>query len=253
MFKKAIVKTPAKSIVHGLSTAGLGAPNYKQALSQHGAYINALQSCGLEVFILPKDEAYPDSVFIEDIALLTPKCAIITNPGASSRQGEILTFKNVLHDFYSNIEQIKAPGTVEAGDIMMVGSHYYVGLSQRTNHHGAQQIIQYLQCYGLSGSIVKMKEMLHLKTGVAYLEHNNLLACGEFITHDAFQTFNILPVTPQEQYAANCIWVNNHVLMPQGYPKAKNMIQRAGYNVIELNTSEFQKIDGGLSCLSLRF
>ena len=107
MFKKAIVRTPGKSIINGLSTANLGTPDYQKALEQHKEYIKALEACGLEVLILPADERYPDSTFVEDVALLTPECAIITNPGASSRKGEIAEIKGVLNIFYSKIEQVK--------------------------------------------------------------------------------------------------------------------------------------------------
>lgn len=253
MFKKAIVRTPGKSIINGLSTANLGLPNYQKALEQHSEYIKALEVCGLEVLILPSDERFPDSTFVEDIALLTPECAIITNPGASSRKGEIAEIKGFLNIFYSKIEQVKDPGTVEAGDIMMVGTHFYIGLSERTNLDGAQQIIKFLEQYDLSGSIIKLEKVLHLKTGVAYLEHNNLLACGEFVTHEEFQKFNILEITEDESYAANCIWVNDRVLIPKGFTEARRTIEKSGYLTVEVDVSEFQKLDGGLSCLSLRF
>ena len=105
----------------------------------------------------------------------------------------------------------------------------------------------------MSGSMVEMSDMLHLKTGLAYLENGNLVAYGEFLTHPAFQNFNILPVGADESYAANCIWVNDKVLVPMGYPKSKAVIDRAGYETIEVDVSEFRKLDGGLSCLSLRF
>jgi len=253
MFKKAIVRTPGKSIINGLSTANLGLPNYQKALEQHKEYIKALEACGLEVLILPADERYPDSTFVEDVALLTPECAIITNPGASSRKGEITEIKGVLNIFYSKIEQVKDPGTVEAGDIMMVGTHFYIGLSERTNLEGAQQIIKVLEQYDLSGSVIKLEKVLHLKTGVAYIEHNNLLACGELVTHEEFQKFNILEITEEESYAANCIWVNDRVLIPRGFTKARRTIEKSGYLTVEVDVSEFQKLDGGLSCLSLRF
>ncbi len=253
MFTKAIVRTPGKSMVDGINTAGLGLPDYELALKQHAAYIEALKECGLEVTVLPAEEAYPDSTFVEDVALLTPACAIITNPGADTRRGETASMKKVLQDFYENIEDIREPGRVEAGDIMMVGKHFYIGLSERTNQMGAEQMIGFLEKYGLSGSVVTMSEMLHLKTGIAYLENNNLLACGEFLTKPEFQKFNILEIDVSESYAANCIWVNGTVLMPKGYPNAHKTITDAGYPIIEVDVSEFKKLDGGLSCLSLRF
>ena len=253
MFRKAIVRTPGKSMLNGISTAGLGLPDYQLALQQHAAYIEALKRCGLEVTILPADEAFPDSTFVEDVALLTLVCAIITNPGADSRRGEIVSIKTVLQDFYANIEEVREPGRVEAGDIMMVGSHFYIGLSERTNPEGAQQVIGFLEKYGMSGSVVTLEEVLHLKTGIAYLENNSLLACGEFLTKPEFQKFNILEIDPDESYAANCIWVNGTVIMPAGNPKARKTIADAGYPIIEVDVSEYKKLDGGLSCLSLRF
>ena len=253
MFKKAIVRTPGKSMVNGISTAGIGIPDHQLALRQHASYIEALKACGLEVTVLPADEAFPDSTFVEDVALLTKECAIITNPGADSRRGETAAMKKILQNFYTNIEEVHEPGRVEAGDIMMVGEHFYIGLSERTNQQGAAQIIGFLQKYGMSGSVVTLEEVLHLKTGIAYLEKNNLLACGEFLAKPEFQKFNILAIDNNESYAANCIWVNGTVIMPQGYPKARKTIANAGYPIIEVDVSEYKKLDGGISCLSLRF
>ena len=136
---------------------------------------------------------------------------------------------------------------------MMVGSHYFIGISERTNLEGAQQISKILKKHGFSVSLVELDEMLHLKTGVAYLENNTLLACGEMLTKPEFQNFNIIPVDPDESYAANCIWVNDTVFMPLGYPKARRSVQKAGYQIKDIDVSEFRKLDGGLSCLSLRF
>jgi len=253
MFTKAIVRTPGKSLINGLTSAKLGLPDYEKALEQHEAYIKALEECGLEVLVLKEDEQFPDSTFIEDVALLTRACAIITNPGALSRKGEEIKIKKVLENYYTHIEEVNPPGTVEAGDIMMVGKHFYIGLSERTNVHGTKQVIAFLEKYGLSGSVVKLEKVLHLKTGVAYLEGNNLVACGEFLTKEEFQKFNILEITEDESYAANCIWVNGTVLIPKGYQKARLTIESAGYQVKEVDVSEFRKLDGGLSCLSLRF
>ena len=253
MFSKAIVKKPCKALVAGITTAELGLPNYENALKQHAKYVTALKACGLEVTELEADENFPDSTFVEDVALMTPHCAIITNPGAMSRRDETQTMRPVIADFYDNLESIQAPGTIEAGDIMMVGSHYYIGLSERTNAEGAQQMITILEKYAMTGSVVTMSEVLHLKTGLGYLEDNNLMACGEFLTKAEFAKYTLLEVPAEESYAANSVWINGKVLTPQGFPKTKAIIENAGYEVIEVDVSEFQKIDGGLSCLSLRF
>ena len=253
MFKKAIVRTPGKSMINGLTTAELGLPNYEKALIQHKKYIKALDECGLEVIVLEESEQYPDSTFIEDVALLTRNLAIITKPGVKSRRGETTKIKKILRGFYTNIEEVREPGTIEGGDIMMVGSHFYIGLSERTNESGAKQVIKYLEKYDMSGSVIRLEKMFHLKTGVAYLEHNNLVASGELLTKEEFQKFNILKIEEDESYAANCIWINDRVLIPKGYPKARETIEGAGYMIKEVDVSEFRKLDGGLSCLSLRF
>jgi len=240
-------------MVNGISSAGLGRPDYQKALVQHTDYIEALKECGLQVTVLPPDENFPDSTFVEDAALMTPHCAILTNPGVPSRTRETRSILIAIREFCEKIERIETPGTCEAGDIMMVGGHFYIGLSARTNQVGAEQMITILESHGMSGSVVKLAEVLHLKTGLGYLENNNLLAGGEFIDKPEFQQFNILQVDPVEAYAANSVWVNGTVLTPRGFPKTRALITAAGYKVREVDVSEFQKLDGGLSCLSLRF
>ncbi|MFT5521151.1 MAG: dimethylargininase [Enterobacterales bacterium] len=253
MFNHAIVKTPSQSMIDGITTADFGLPDYQKALEQHLDYIQALQECGLKVLVLEADEQYPDSTFVEDVALMTPACAILTNPGAMTRNKETMAMLPVLKTFYSIVEKIDAPGTVEAGDIMMVGKHYYIGLSERTNLDGANQMIAILQKHEMTGSIVTLSEVLHLKTGLGYLENNNLLACGEFLTKEEFQQYDLITVDNEEAYAANSVWINGTVLVPLGFPKTIALIEAKGYTVRTVDVSEFQKLDGGLSCLSLRF
>lgn len=253
-FNHIIARMPAKSLINGLTSANLGKPDYQKALEQHNNYIRALSQCDVDITILPADERFPDSVFVEDVALCTPNCAIITRPGAESRRAETKIISDTIARFYPNkVEIITAPGTIEAGDIMMVGNHYYIGLSARTNQSGAKQMITILEKHGLTGSVVTLEKVLHLKTGLAYLENNNLLAAGEFITKPEFQHLNIIEIPEQENYAANCIWVNDRVIMPSGYPITKAKIAALGYQIIEVDTSEYRKIDGGVSCMSLRF
>lgn len=240
-------------MIRGLSTAGLGTPDPELALIQHAGYVQALAACGLAVTVLQADERYPDSTFVEDTALLTGECAIITRPGAPPRRGETESIRPVLAEFYAEIEEIRAPGTVEGGDIMMVGDHFYVGLSARTNPEGARQVIEILTRYGLSGSTVSFGEMLHLKTGIAYLENDTIAATSEYMEIEAFRKFKRIEIDADEAYAANCLWLNGTVLVAAGFPKAAGRIAAAGYPTIEVEVSEFRKLDGGLSCLSLRF
>lgn len=253
IFTHAIVRKPCPEMVDGLTTAGLGKPDFKKALEQHSRYVEILKECGLQVTVLEGDSKYPDSTFVEDVALCTSECAVITNPGAASRNGEKQGIKPVLQEFYKNIEEIKLPGTLDAGDVMMVGSHFYIGISERTNHEGAEQLISILRRYAMTGSKVPLKEMLHLKTGLSYLEQNNLLISGEFLQNPEFEKYSRIVVDRKEQYAANSLWINGYVLVPEGFPGTKNKIESAGYKTIEIDVSEFRKLDGGLSCLSLRF
>ena len=253
MYRNAIVRRPGKSLPDGITTANLGRPDYNKALKQHDNYIKALEKCGLAVTVLEALEEYPDSVFVEDTAVLAERCAIITKPGAASRKGEERSIKEVLSKFYQKLEPIKAPGTIEGGDVMRVNDHFYAGLSERTNKEGFEQMEAILKKYGYTASSVEMGEFLHLKTGVAYLENKNLLVAGEFVNHKDFKSFNRITIAEYEHYAANCIWVNDRVLIPSGHPNTRASIQKAGYEIIEVDVQEFRKLDGGLSCLSLRF
>ena len=236
-----------------MSSADVGKPDYKLAMEQHEQYIQALKACGLEVTVLPPDNNFPDSTFVEDTALLTPAVAIITNPGTPSRGGEVREMEETITRFYDKIEHIRPPGTLEAGDVMMAGSHFFIGLSERTNAEGANQLISILEAHGMSGSAIDISGMLHLKSGISYLENNTLLAVGALDKHPALSNFNIIPVPNNEAYAANSLWVNTTVLVPEGYPETLQNITKAEYNTIVLDMSEFRKLDGGLSCLSLRF
>ena len=253
MFKNAIVRRPGRSLVEGITSANLGKPDYEKAFRQHNEYIKALVSCGVQIIVLEAEEQYPDAVFVEDTAVLTERCAVVTNPGAPSRQGEEISIRKTLKKFYTDIESITPPGTLEGGDIMEVDDHFYVGLSARTNEEGARQLAEIFKKYGYTVSFIKMEKFLHLKTGLAYLENNHLLVAGEFIDRPEFETFNRIMIDESEGYAANCIWVNDVVLVPMGYPGTKAVIEAAGYKVLEVDVSEFRKLDGGLSCLSLRF
>jgi dimethylargininase len=253
MFRNAIVRRPGRSLSSGITSARLGKPDYERALQQHDKYIEALKSCGVQVTVLEAEEQYPDAVFVEDTAVLTGRCAVVTNPGAASRQGEEISIKEVLKKFYTNIETIIPPGNLEGGDVMQVGDHFYVGLSARTNEEGSRQLAEILKKYGYTVSFIKMKKFLHLKTGLAYLKNNHLLLAGEFINNPGFKTFSRIFIDASEGYAANCIWVNDVVLVPMGYPRTKAGIEAVGYKVLEVDVSEFRKLDGGLSCLSLRF
>jgi dimethylargininase len=253
MFTRAIVRTPGRSMAAGLTKANLGIPDYKKALLQHRQYIDALESCGLEVLVLAADDEYPDSTFVEDVALFTRHCAIITRPAAASRIGETTGIRPVLQRYHACIEKVLAPGTLDGGDVMQVGEHFYIGISARTNAHGAEQLIAILERYGMTGSTVNVTGYLHLKTGVTCVAEQTLLAAGEFVSRPEFSHLTILPVADEETGAANCIHINGRILMPAGFPKTRKQLAERESQIIEVDISEFAKLDGGLTCLSLRF
>lgn len=253
MFTRAIVRRPGTSFADGLTSANMGKPDLPRALAQHDAYIAALEQCGLTVTVLAADERYPDAPFIEDTAILSRRFAVITNPGAASRNGEKQATRSAVQEFYTTLGEIEPPGTLDGGDVLEINGHFFIGLTARTNTRGARQFIAILEQHGYTGCTVPLKNFLHLKTGVAWIGGRDLLATGELIANPAFQDFNIIPVSPQEAYAANCIRVNGRVLVPAGFADTLQKMAGRGYDLIEVAMSEFQKMDGGLSCLSLRF
>jgi dimethylargininase len=253
MFKKTIVKTPGESYIHGLTTSDLGRPNYEQALQQHQAYIEALKKCAVEVHVLPSNSEFPDSTFVEDTAVLTPGFAVISNPGASSRNGEIIEMEPVLKSYYEKTYSIQSPGTLDGGDVLQIDDHFYIGISERTNQLGAEQLKLILEGENYKATIIQLEKFFHLKTGISYLGDQEIIVAGEFIDHPEFNSYKKIIVPAEEEYAANCIRVNDYVIIPAGFPKTKQKLNDAGYQTIELDMSEFRKLDGGLSCLSLRF
>lgn len=252
MIKNVIVRKLCKNFAEGITTADLGKPDYEKALKQHEGYIEALKKCGCDVTILEADDRYPDSTFVEDVAIVTEKCAIITKPGANSRKGEEKEIIEALKNFYSNIEYLTDDACLDGGDILRVEDHFYIGQSKRTNAEGAKQLTKILNKYGYTASTVPVEHILHLKTGVVYLKDNTFVAAGEFKGHDLFKEFKVINVDDDEAYSANCIMMNEHLIIPKGFEKSKKGLVNEGYKVIEVDMSEFEKMDGGLTCLSLR-
>ncbi len=252
-FTKIVVKKPGSSLVNGITSANLGFPDFKEAKIQHNSYIDCLNDCGAEVIIMEADEQYPDSVFIEDTAIVTGKFAIITRPYPLSRQTETDSVSRVLFDLFEEIEQIKAPGTLEGGDVLQIDNKFFIGISGRTNKNGAEQLVEIVGKFGYQGFKIPMQNLLHLKTGVSYLGNNTILVGKELVGENLFKPYESIIVDDEESYAANCIRVNDFVVFPRGYPKTLQKLTNAGFTTKELEMSEFRKLDGGLSCLSLRF
>ena len=257
MFTKAITKKPCNALIDGISTGQFceGTPDYEAAVKQHDNYVETLRQLGLEVTDLEADERFPDSCFVEDPAVVMEGCAVITNPARDSRNGEKYEIIKTIRKFYddSQIFHIEAPGTMEGGDVMLVDKHFYVGLSDRTNEEGAKQFSDIVSKFGYTTTTVPVTEGLHLKDFAVYLENNNILVTSVMNDEPAFKDFNRFVVDPDELYAINSLNINGTVLVPAGHPKTQKIIENLGYPVILIDTTEFKKIDGSLTCLSLRF
>lgn len=256
MVEKAVVRKPSKNFQNGITSADMGAPIIRVAQSQHDAYCRVLRECGVDVMVLEADQRFPDSTFIEDTAVLTEECAVIANPGEVTRRGEVAYVEKVLAESFPKIEYISTPGTLDGGDVCRAEDHFYIGLSGRTNLSGARQLENILAREGYTSSLIPLADfspLLHLKSGIAYIGDNVMVAHQDFASLEQIKKHKIIWVKPDQAYAANCVRVNNFVLIAEGYPRVKKMIKGQGFNCIVLSMSEFQKMDGGLSCLSLRF
>jgi len=251
-FTRAIVRAVPRTLERGLTTARLGAPDYERACEQHARHVDALRRCGLAVIQIGADARFPDSVFVEDTAVITARCAVIAHPAAPSRQGETAAVSEVLRGIFDTVEHIVSPGTLDGGDVLQVGPQFFIGLSARTNRAGAEQLAQILRDHEYTAKLVPLRQFLHLKTGVSHIGGKDLLVAGELADSPYFQRFSRLLVPSEEAYCANAVRVNDEVLFPTGYPQTRGCIRAMGYAVTELAVDEFRKVDGGLSGLSLR-
>jgi dimethylargininase len=255
-FTRAIVRPPAATFADGITAASLGPPDLALALEQHVAYCRALEDLGLSLVRLDPDPDFPDSTFVEDTAIVTTNGAILTRPGASSRAGEVAAVGAALRQWFPRPAEIVAPGTVDGGDVCEAGSHFFIGLSHRTNREGASQLAGWLAGLGFGSSVIDIRGMpslLHLKTGLSWLGERRLLASGELADDEAFAGWDVVRTPEGEDYATNCIAVNGALLVARGFPATSALLGGIGREIIPLDMSEYRKMDGGLSCLSLRW
>ena len=253
-FTRAIVRLPGPNLDLGLTTSHEGAPDFPLALEQHGAYCAAIKHCGLTMTALPPDSRFPDGCFVEDVAIVTPRGAILTRPGAESRRDEVSGVAPALAAIFGDLPSITAPGTVDGGDVCEADGHYLIGVSARTNMAGAEQLTGLLADLGYSSTVVDIRSarrLLHLKTGISWLGDGRMVVTSD-IPRSALAPYELIEVPESERYAANCVRVNERVLVAAGYPGVAEAVSDCGYEIVALEMSEFRKLDGGLSCLSLR-
>jgi dimethylargininase len=202
------------------------------------------------------DIKHPDGTFVEDTFVIAGGMAVATRPGAISRSGEVEAVAAVVKRFIPEHDRIVAPGTVDGGDICQVERHFLIGLSARTNESGAAQLASILEKHGFTSSTFDIRgssTLLHLKTGIAYLGDRRFVVAPGFPAIREFSDFERIEAAPEEAYAANCVRINDAVLIAAGNPKLARTLAKLKYRVVPLQMSEFAKLDGGLSCLSLRF
>jgi len=255
-FDRAIVRPPADTFASGLSEAGLGAPDVAVAREQHEAYCRALSALGLELVRLDPDPAHPDSTFVEDTAIVAATAAVLTRPGAPSREGETAAIAELFDRLAIETRTIVAPGTVDGGDVCEVDGHFLIGLSRRTNEEGVRQLSALLAELGSTTATIDVRGLgpglLHLKSGLSDLGDGRLAVVPELADHPRLARYELVVVEAAERYAANCVRLNEAILIAAGSPRLAERLARLGYSLRELEMSEFRKMDGGLSCLSLR-
>ena len=250
-FTHAIARQPAANAGEGLTTAGLGAPDIERMLTQHRDYVRILESLGLKVTLLDAHESFPDGCFVEDTAVVTPEVAVITRPGAPSRRGEEAAIEPLLSE-HRPIARIVAPGSVDGGDILVMGDRVLIGLSARTNDEGARQLTDILEAEGMRCIALATGDGLHLKSSVNALGDDRMLVTQEFSTRAELDEFERVLIPADESYASNSLWVNGRIIVPAGFPATRELINGIGIETIETPVSEFRKMDGGLTCLSIR-
>jgi dimethylargininase len=181
---------------------------------------------------------------------------VLTRPGAPSREGEAAAIADALAALFPELRRIEAPGTVDGGDVCEAGDHFFIRVGRRTNDDGARQLVRCLAADGYSSTLVDLRGiegLLHLKSGIAWLGGKTLLVIDAIASHPAFRGWDLVRVPPGEDYASNCVLVNDRIFFAEGFPRLELALRELGHRLIVLPMSEFQKMDGGLSCLSLRF
>ena len=252
-FTHAIVRQPAKSIVKGLRAVDVGSPDYDQMIYDHNDCVEALAFSGVEVIRLTALDKFPDGQFVEDTALCLPKAAILMRPGAPSRLGEVNEIAPKLRELFEDVYEIDDHGYIEGGDILVTGKEILVGRSARTNANGVSQLSEIVTPLGYAiREVFTPPEILHFKTDCSLLGPDEILSTKRLQASGCFDGYRVINVADGGEAAANAIRVNDYVLMPDGFPQTKAVLEDHGYKVKVINNTECAKRDGGMSCLSLR-
>ena len=254
IFTKAITRQPGADFANGITTSNLGKPNLPLAIKQHDKYVSALKDLKLEVETLAPLLGMPDACFVEDTAIVTEEIAVITRPGASSRIGETESIA-ITASRYKNIAHIsKQNANIDGGDVLLIDNFFFVGVSSRTNKTGIEEFASILSPFNRYKVIpIEIPYGLHLKSSVTQIAPNKIFITKNLAKHPAFKDYKKITVPEDEEYAANTLLINGTLLMSEGFPKSAKVCKDEGCKVVTLDMSEFRKMDGSLTCLSLRF
>jgi dimethylargininase len=252
-FTHAITRRPAHSVIAGLRAEDSGNPDAGAFQADWDQYCAALRSTGAVVRDLPALEDYPDSVFVEDSALCLPQGAVAMRPGAPSRLGEAAEMAPTLREFYDDVRVIER-GHIEGGDILVSEREILVGLSARTDPEGVSSLRKAVADWGWTvRELQTPPDVLHFKTDCGLLDAETVLSTRRLSRSGCFDGYRVLDVAEGEEACANCVRFNDVVLFPAGFPKTAEMLRNEGYTLAELPNEQAAMIDGGMSCLSLRF
>ena len=251
-FTNAIVRKPNKSIHNALSFQYLH-PSYEKVLELHKNYISSLEEAGLNIILLNNLEQYPDSIFVEDPAIIFKKNIIILNPADSTRNGEAKVILNEIGKYFEK-KLIVEKGVIEGGDILNINDHFIIGLSNRTDKLGAENLSNILISLGATVKICQTpKNILHFKSECSLIDDDIILVSNRMAKLDYLKkNYNLIELPLGEENAANCIRINNKLLIPDGFEKTEEILSKS-FNIIKINIDEISKVDAGLSCMSLRW
>ena len=251
-FTQVITRLPAMNCAEGQTTANAGRPDSGKTRQQFFRYIEMMLELGNRVTILPAEPGFPDAHYVEDPAVILPELAIITHSGVLSRQGESLLLAAELEK-YRPLYFMSDTGKLDGGDVLLADRHFFIGLTRRTDRAGIEEFSSVVTPLGYQVTPVEVVSGLHLKSVVSYIGHNRLLMTPAYETLPAFAGYQRLVIPENEAYAGNTLLINGTLVMPEGYPVAEAILRQTGMPVVTLDTSEFRRMDGSLSCLSLRF
>lgn len=253
-FDSALVRTPGRSVINGLRVGDRGDPSHDGVVREHDAYVAALRAAGVEVTVLPPLEAFPDSMFVEDPALVFSEGAILLRPGVAARAGEVAEIGPSLREMFDTVLELPPSGFADGGDVLVTPKGVMIGLSARTDRPGAEALLACLRQLGHRGSIVETPAgVLHFKTDCSLLDEDSVLSTRRLARSGVFEGFRQVLVPEGEEAAANALRVNDVLLVAAGFPRTIEMLDGLGYRVVPIEAAEIGRIDAGLSCMSLRW